>query len=596
MLSLAQTTPELKPVIVTASRNPQQLTDALLHTTVLQQADIERSQASDVLGLLQREAGVQFTQNGGRGTASSLFLRGSASLQTLVLLDGIPLTRQDATGSLGLEHVAIEQIERVEIVRGNVSAIYGSGAIGGVIQIFSKRAAGAPSALIKVEAGSRGSSKIATSVQGAFGANGSTRIVAGMASERTEGFSALNVVQVPNANPDKDGYKNRNEHFSISHEFQKGHALGLRLQRTEGRYDFDSSFGAPTDIQQGRNRHSTVSISSDNRFTQNWLSRMSLTQRTDKGVDSDNGAFGFISLATTKVQQFNWSNTIALGQDTSLTLGLEQQRQSIDADDGFAPYSNKRHVKAVFTGIQTQFGAHQLQLNLRNDRVQGLRAETTGYIGYGFSLTPEWKMVASRSTAFNAPTLGYLYYPFGGNANLLPEKAKSAEIGVQWSQKNQVLRATVFDTRSRNLFEYDLVNNSFANVANTRNRGLEVSYNAKLGHWDLRASLTSQHPKDVSTGQSLNRRAKTLAALSVDHTMGAWDWGGDLRMSGSRRDGAKQLSAYELLDLRMRYRFDPQWSAFARIENVFNRSYQTVSGYNQAPRGVFVGMQWQPQL
>ncbi|NJS37081.1 MAG: TonB-dependent receptor [Brachymonas sp.] len=394
---MAQTTPELKPVIVTASRNPQQLTDALLHTTVLQQADIERSQASDVLGLLQREAGVQFTQNGGRGTASSLFLRGSASLQTLVLLDGIPLTRQDATGSLGLEHVAIEQIERVEIVRGNVSAIYGSGAIGGVIQIFSKRAAGAPSALIKVEAGSRGSSKIATSVQGAFGANGSTRIVAGMASERTEGFSALNVVQVPNANPDKDGYKNRNEHFSISHEFQKGHALGLRLQRTEGRYDFDSSFAAPADIQQGRNRHSTVSISSDNRFTQNWLSRMSLTQRTDKGVDSDNGASGFISLATTKVQQFNWSNTIALGQDTSLTLGLEQQRQSIDADDGFASYSNKRHVKAVFTGIQTQFGAHQLQLNLRNDRVQGLRAETTGYIGYGFSLTPEWKMVASRS-------------------------------------------------------------------------------------------------------------------------------------------------------------------------------------------------------
>ncbi|NJS37082.1 MAG: TonB-dependent receptor [Brachymonas sp.] len=209
---------------------------------------------------------------------------------------------------------------------------------------------------------------------------------------------------------------------------------------------------------------------------------------------------------------------------------------------------------------------------------------------------PNGRWWPADPTAFNAPTLGYLYYPFGGNANLLPEKAKSAEIGVQWSQKNQVLRATVFDTRSRNLFEYDLVNNSFANVANTRNRGLEVSYNAKLGHWDLRASLTSQHPKDVGTGQSLNRRAKTLAALSVDHTMGAWDWGGDLRMSGSRRDGAKQLPAYELLDLRMRYRFDPQWSAFARIENVFNRSYQTVSGYNQAPRGVFVGMQWQPQL
>ena len=598
--SASQTTPELKPIVVTASRNPQQLTDTLLHTTVLQRADIERSQSRDVLSLLQREAGVQLTQNGGRGTASSLYLRGSASLQTLVLLDGIPLTRQDATGSLGLEHLAIDQIERIEIVRGNVSAIYGSGAIGGVVQIFSKRGQGAPSALIKAEIGSRGSSKVAASVQGAFGAESATRITAGITVDRTSGFSAINTDQLAAANPDNDSYKNRSENVAISQDLAKGHSLALSLQRTDGKYDFDGSFGAPQDIQKGRNKQQSISVVSSNRFTPDWLSKFSITQRRDRGLDTDNGAFGFTSLATTKVQQIQWSNTLALGSDTSLTLGAEQQRQSIDADDGFAPYAFARRTHAVFAGVQSQIGPHQLQVNLRNDKVQGGAAldsrATTGLIGYGFALSPDWKLTASTSTAFNAAPLGYLYYPFGGNPNLQPEKAKSSELGVQWSQGAQVLRATLFDTRSRNLFEYDLATFSFANVASTRNRGIELSYSGKIATADVRAGLTSQNPKDTISGQTLNRRAKTLGSLSADQTLGAWQVGGDLRFSGARRDGLQRLGGYEVIDLRVRYAIDPQWSTYARIENLLDRRYQTVSSYNQAPRGVLVGLQWQPKF
>jgi vitamin B12 transporter len=597
-MSWAQTSnePQLQPVVVTASRNPQQLTDTLPHTTVLQRADIERSQAADIVSLLQREAGVQFTQNGGRGTASSLYLRGSASLQTLVLLDGVPLTRQDATGSLGLEHVALDQIERIEIVRGNVSAIYGSGAIGGVIQLFSKRAAGAPSANVKVEVGSRGSTKLVVGVQGAFGADAATRLTAGVASDRTDGFSAINPAQKPAANPDRDGYKNQSENFSMAHDLLKGHTLGLSVQRSDGRYDFDSSFGAPQDLQTGRNRQQNIRLHSENRFTPDWLSRMSVSERSDKSTDTDNGAFGYTSLATTKVRQWQWNNTVALSKEALVTLGLEQQRQSIDADDGFAPYQTSRRAHALFAGFQGQWGAHQVQINARSDKVQDIARETTGYLGYGLTLSPQWKLSASTSTAFNVAPLGYLYYPFGGNPNLQPEKAKSSEIGLQWSQQGQVLRATLFDTRSRNLFEYDLTTFSFANVANTRNRGVELSYSGKIARADVRASLTSQNPQDLSTGQTLNRRAKTLAALSVDQPVGAWQFGGDLRMSGSRRDGTERLGSYEVLDVRLRYAIDRQLLVYGRIENLLDRSYQTVSGYNQAPRGLFVGLQWQPKF
>lgn len=595
-LSLAQTAPELKPIVVTASRNPQQLTDTLPHTTVLQRADIERSQAADVISLLQREAGVQFTQNGGRGTSSSLYLRGSASLQTLVLLDGVPLTRQDATGSLALEHLTLEQIERIEIVRGNVSAIYGSGAIGGVVQIFSKRGRDEPTLMLKAEMGMRGSRKTSLGVQGAFGTDGATRLSAGVTTDRTDGISAINKVQQSAANPDKDGYDNRSENFSISHEMVKGHTLGLKLQRSDGKYAFDSSSGAPEDIQTGRNRQQTITAYSDNRFTTNWLSRFSITERTDRGFDTSDGTGAYISLAKTTVHQVQWNNTIAIGQDTSLTLGFEQQNQSINANDGFAPYQRTREVKSVFGGVQTQFGAHQFQLNLRNDKAQDLPDENTAYLGYGYKLSQEWKLTASRSTAFNIAPLGYLYYPFGGNANLKPEKAKSSEIGLQWSRATDVLRATLFSTRSKNLFEYDTNTNLFANVANTRNSGLEVSYSGKIASTDVRASLTSQNPQNNETGKRLNRRAKTLGSFSADHSFGKWQLGADLRFSGSRRDDTNLLDSYEVMDLRVRYTFDQQLSAYARIENLFDRKYQTVYSYNQAPRGMFVGMQWQPKF
>jgi vitamin B12 transporter len=591
----ASATPELKPVVVTASRNPQQLTDTLPHTTVLFRADIERSQASDVLTLLQREAGVQLTQNGGRGTSSSLYMRGSASLQTLVLLDGVPMTRQDATGSLGLEHIALDQIERIEIVRGNVSAIYGSGAIGGVVQMFSKRAAGAPSANIKLETGSRGSSKIVVGGQAALGTQGTTRLSAGFASDRTDGISALNQAQQPAANPDRDDYKNRSENFSLLHDLQKGHTLGLTLQRSNGRYDFDSPFNTPTDLQWGHRKIQNVRVSSDNRFTHDWRSQLSYSDFSEDGSDVFGGPFGFTSIATTKVRQLQWSNSVTLGNASLLTLGLEQQQQSIEADDG-APYTQSRNVNAVFAGYQWQNGLHQFQFNLRNDKAGHLAPETTGYLGYGYTVSPQWKLTASTSTAFNIPPLGYLFYPFGGNANLQPEKAKSSEIGLQWSQANQVFKATWFDTQNKNLFEYDFLTSAFANVARTRNRGLEMSYSGKMGGIDVRASLTSQNPRDVNTGSVLNRRAKALVSLSLDQSLGAWQWGADLRMTGARMDGAVRLSGYEVVDLRARYAISQQLSVYGRVENLLDRRYQTVSQYNSTPRGIFVGMQWQPKF
>ena len=594
--AIAQTTPkpsQLKETVVTANRSEQLLTEALPHTTVISRDAIERSQAVDLPSLLAGEAGFQFTQNGGRGTAANLFLRGSASLQVLVLIDGVPLTKQDTTGTVSLEHLMLDQVERVEIVRGNVSAIYGSGAIGGVIQVFTRQGQGKPAGFAQLEAGSYGSVRAAAGVSGQVG---DTRFSLGVGRHKTRGFSAMNVTQFPNENPDADGYRNTNYNLGVAHELAGGHTLGLRAQGSDGKFEFDGGgFGTPTDLFKGHNTLGTWSIYSHNQLTRDWRSELSYSQGRERSVfDATLTAFPFSSEAVTRSRTLNWTHSVAFGA-WLLTAGAERQRQVIDATDSFATQLNReRGVTALFAGLSGTVGAHSMQFNARRDDADGLAAKSTGYAGYGFALTPAWKLIASVSTAFNLPPLGYLFDPFFGNPALQPETARSAELGLQWAQDGQVVRATAFRTRISNLLQFDFATSSFNNVTDASNKGLEVSYSGKLAGADLRGSLTVQDPLDRSTGQRLIRRARTMASFGASVPWGPWSLGGDLRTTGARPDtpANPSLPAYTVANLVARYRVTPELALTARLDNVFDRQYQTAYGFNQSGRAAYVGILW----
>ncbi len=595
---LAQSLPAgtLNEVVVTASRSQQLLTNALPHTTVIARDVIERSQALDLPALLSSEAGFQFTQNGGRGTASSLFLRGSASLGVLVLIDGIPLTRQDSTGAISLEHIMLDQVERVEVVRGNVSAIYGSGAIGGVIQVFTRQGSGKPAGFAQLEAGSHGSKRASAGISGQVG---DTRFALGAGQHRTDGFSSMNTAQYPNENPDADGYRNTNYSLALSHEWRKGHTLGLRAQGNEGEFDFDGGgFGSATDVFKGRNSTDTWSAYSHNQFTETWRSELTASQGREKSIyDARLTAFPYNSQAVTETRTVNWSHAITLGPWLA-SMGAENQQQSIATEDSYdSRLSHERRVTSLFAGLSATLGAHALQANLRRDSADGLDAQTTGYLGYGFNLTPAWKLLASTSTAFNLPPLGYLYDPFSGNPLLKPETARSNELGLQWAQTGLVLRATLFSTRVSDMLLYDLASYRFNNVSDASNRGLEVSYSGKLAGADLRASLTQQDPVNQSTGEQLIRRAKTMASVGASRPWGAWTVGGDLRYTGERPDlpSRPALGAYTVANLTARYAISPALTLTARIDNLFDRDYQTAYGYNQPGRAAYLGIVWKQQ-
>lgn len=595
---------DLAETVVTATRNPLAIGAALHHTTVISREDIERSQASDLVTLLQREAGLQRTQNGGVGTVSGVFMRGAPSLQTLVLVDGVPLNKQDASGAVSLEHLMLDNIERVEIVRGNVSAIYGSGAIGGVIQVFTRTGTAQPSARVGLEVGPRATRKLSLQASARVGA---TAISVGSSRYLSDGFSALNPAQQPNANPDADGYRNTSANLSLVHTLAAQHQVGVRLSQSTGDTAYDNAFGAPTDVQQSRTRLSQASVFTDNTWG-DWRSRVTLSEQSDRSQASDNGVFGSTDRFRTAATVLNWVNTVAVGEHWLATAGAEQQRQRIATATTSAfgkPYNVGRHASAVFAGLEGPVGPGHAQLNTRHDKVGGL-SETTGYLGYALPVGRDWKLIASTSTAFNAPPLGYLYAPGYGNPQLQPERARSHELGAQWQQAQQLLRATYFNTRVTDQLDYDRTTSRFANLGRTRNKGVEVSYRGVLAGVAWRGSLTRQDPVNDITGQALARRAKTLWSAGVSHAVGKVLVDADLRHGGSRSDSYSDpatfrtvnttLEAYTVLDVAASYPLRPDLELRARLDNVTDARYQTVYGYNQQPRSLYVGLSWRPQF
>ena len=601
--AMAQVAIELSETVVTTTRNPQLQSAALAHTTVISRADIEQSQATDLVTLLEREAGLQRIQNGGVGTVSSIFMRGAPSLQTLILIDGVPQNKQDASGAVSLEHVMLDNVERVEIVRGNVSAIYGSGAIGGVIQIFTRVGGKQSSANLSLEVGPRASRKASANVS----ANaGDTSFSGGVSRTSTDGFGAVNTAQLPSANPDMDGYQNTSANLAITHQLATGHQFGVKFSQSTGDTQYDNYFGAPNDLQSSTTQLSQTTLFSDNRFGA-WHSRVNLSQQSDKSTIRDNGTYGSIDGFTTQATLLSWVNTLPLSEAWRVTAGVEQQQQHVDTNSSSpysTPYDKNRTSTALFGGVEGDLLGGALQFNLRNDKV-GELTQSTGYLGYGYPLTNAFKVIASASTAFNAPPLGYLFAPGYGNPNLKPELAESSELGLQYAAGSHLLRATYFDTRVKDQLTYDTTIFAFGNVARTRNNGVELSYRGSVGKAKFNASLTSQDPVNEQTGATLQRRARTMGSFGWAQTLDAFTVGANLRFSGERDDAYSdpatfstvktKLSAYSVLGLTTSYRWSSELLLSARLDNASDEKYQTVYGYNQQPRSLYAGLTWTPK-
>jgi vitamin B12 transporter len=584
---------------VSASRTEQRLRDAIPNTTVLTQKDIRDAQAVDLPSLLRREAGFEMAQNGGIGTTySPLSLRGGNSARTLVLVDGVRV-EDAAFGQTALQHVMLDQIDRIEIVRGNVSSLYGSNAVGGVIQVFTKRGTGAPAPSAEFMAGSHGTAKVQVGYGGQLD---DTRFNLTASRFDTQGTSAIDPAVAPNANPDRDGYRNDSFGLNASHRLSGRHEFGFSIYRAQARLDYDDArFGGPTDVQKSAQDLAMVQAFWEARLIEQWKARFTAADSTDHRTDTLNGDFN--NLSNTHTRQYLWDNEFRVTPGQQLTAGYEERSSTLDSYSAFGGNPlRRRRVDSWRLGYLGKLDRHSLQGNIRNDHYTDFGSADTYLLGYGYDLTDAWRVTASHSTAFRAPTFLDLDPAFG-NPHLKPERARTNEAGVQWGNDRDRIRLVWFRTEFQDAIVLD---NFFVpqNASLAKVKGIETTYTGTLFGFDVRGSFTVQEPVEQdrtdATPQRALRRSRTLGSFAAYRSSGNWRNGAELRGAGNHRDadintGATVTEAgYTVLNLLTRYQIDKNLYFGARLENALNEKYRLVNGYNTAGRGLFVTVGWQP--
>ncbi len=598
VIPLAQAaTDSLDEVVVTATRSEQRINQTLQSTSVISQSDIAASGATDVPSLLRNLAGVEVAQTGGIGSQSSLYLRGSNSTHILVLVDGVRISSA-TTGATAIDQFMLDQVDRIEVVRGNVSSLYGSEAIGGVVQIFTKRGKGAPAAIVSTGFGThatrRASAAFGGEVEGAS-------FHVGVSKLATDGVSAINATLAPSANPDVDGYDNTSVSARGGYVFNSAHRLDVSVLHSLGKVQTDNAFGLPTDRDESDTTLSKWSLASSNRLLDNWESRVTLAQGTDDLVSRSNGLK--TSAYKTVSQQLAWQNTLNIGDQGVLLLAAERLQQNVSATTAFS--ADTRSTNSLLAGYTADYGVHQVQVNVRQDKYSDFGSANTGLLGYGLRVGDTLRLTANVSTAFKAPTFNDMYWPlevspwgsYSGNANLKPEHARNLELGAHYKQGGIYLDTTLFQNRIRDLIVYTSDPITFAGTMDNLDEaiieGVELVYGVKHDAIEVENAITLQSPRNVKTGAILSRRAQTMNTLTVARRFEGGRAGFEWRSSGERKDGSNVLAAYDVINLTAQWKLTPNLGLNARADNVFGQDYSLVHQYNTLGRTLFVGLNYQ---
>lgn len=576
-------------VVVTATREAQRLGRTVQSTSVITEREIRASQAVDVPTLLRREAGIEFTQNGGVGRVGGLLVRGANPNQALILIDGARINGA-TTGGTQIDQLMLDEVERIEIVRGPGSALYGSDAIGGVVQIFTRRGRGAPAPNATVGFGNEGTQRYSAGYGGdvgpwQFSLNGSYF--------RTDGFSALRPETSPTVNPDDDGYKNFSGSGMATYHFDERNRAGLSVFTSEGRSEFDDAFAASAaDRQTGKSRVSSGTVFLHNQFTDRWTSRLSAAEGVDRFRDelNDRKAGEF----KTNNRLLTWQNAIAPAAGHTLTLGAETLEQRVDSTVAYT--RDSRRVNSAFGGYTANIGLHTLQANLRYDDYSDFDGKTTYLAGYGFEFLPGLRGTVSYSRGFRAPSFNELYFPGFGNPNLKPETADAIEAGLTYATGAHRFRLAAYRT------DYEDLIGGFPiqNVNNARVTGVELAYTGNVAGTDLKASVTFQDPEDRDTGEQLIRRAKAFGALGASRAYGPFSIGAEMLASGPRYDNdaftfqRTRVDGYAVFNLFARYNVTRDLFIGLRVDNLFDEDYTLAAGYNTQGRLALLSLNYVP--
>ena len=609
----ADTTLKTSDVFVTATRTSIPKKNVIADITLISEEEIKLAGSSSLPELLQRQPGIEISNNGGQGKVSTLFLRGASSTHSVILLDGIRIDSATA-GLTAIENIPLSQIEKIEIVRGPASSLYGQDAIGGVIQIFTKKGLNGFKPYI-----SFGYGKYNTSIAqgGIRGGDDTTSYAINLSSQNSRGFSAFE----PNTNPaataniynlDKDGYRNKSISASLSYKINEKLDINFQYFLSQGKNKYDNFYANYDPNIDWKNTQDQESLSGtvNSQLTNYWKSSF----RVGLGIDDYVEKQRSISYVTREVDnvyktiqnQITWQNDILLPLG-SLVLLYDKLDQKINVTD--TSYSKKdRQNDAYMIGYNLNQANHNFQANVRKDFNSVYRDATTGNIGYSYAINSNWSIASSFGTAFRSPTFNYLYAGSYANPDLQPEKSKNIEAQLKYQSDAEFFSFVTFKNKITDFIISDSTTNFRPYNINTAEiYGATVSSSHFMNHFQVKSSFTVQSPMNESADKYLPRRSNFFGTVGLNYFIQNWNLGFEATGSGNRYNDAANLfniPGYIKTNLFADYQITKNLTMNARVDNVLGKNYTyayegnpTTDGFRyQTPsQSFFISLRYEPQ-
>lgn len=623
-VALAQPVTVLEEVVVTATRVPTVMPELLGEVSVLTRKDIERSGAQTLTQLLARLPGVQVSPDAARGANASVFIRGANHAHTLILVDGQRISSA-TVGATAVQHLPLDQIERIEILRGPASSLYGSDAMGGVIQIFTGGARGPVGGSASATVGSFGTAASSLAYAGRIDRT-RFRIQAGR--EYSSGF---NDIKAPKGgyydpyNSDRDGYQQSHLGLSLTSPLSdrlelSGNFIQSRAIKRSDNANCDPSDWVGTSCTtafDNRDRHqlSGLNLRASYQVSTDWQTTLRAGQSQDdlRSWLFDPGSVGaYEESYLTKQDQYSWQNDLRVGPGL-LMLALERRAVSIRSPQVLEIRAQTTDSLAL--GYQAAMGPHLVNLSVRQDRISRLGSQQAHSLAYGYRIGAAWTVRAATGTGFRAPSFNDLYWPvdranfFQGNPSLRPETSRNRELGLSYEKEGRKASLSIYRNRIRDLiaYQFDTAANmgTMVNLASSTLKGASLQASQKWATWTLEAGLDLLSAKDDATGNTLQRRLPRVSRLDLSRRWQRWDGGVSVHGFSHRfNDTANQqrLPGYALLGLRGSYAIDPSLSVTLTVHNALDKDYSVLrvssapySDYATGGRAVYLGLRYQPK-
>lgn len=587
-------------VLITAARYQQTASDVLSDHVVIDAKEIAASGSQSLAELLQKKRGIEITKNGGAASTSSVFIRGTANTQSVVMVDGVRIG-SSTLGGATWAGIPLSQIERIEIVYGPLSSLYGADAMGGVVQVFTKQGSTFLEPNLALGAGSHGVRQYELGLSGSTGGERALRYAVNLAHDEDKGFSSTKASHPFSYNEDADGFVRDSASLQLGWTVMKGHDVGASFLRSRQNTQFDT--GPGYDDREVLTLESW-SLYSKNQFAANWNSTLRLGHSEDRyRADASYGLSNF----GTKQTEWSWQNDVSIGRDV-LQVMLAQRKEEVASTEKALVRSRTTNSQAL--AYQFKLDQHLATFSVRHDSISGLQSVTTGAIGYGYRFTKALRVSGSYGSSFRAPTFNELYYPGYGLPINRPEKGKNLELGLVYDDGSNNLHISAYRNQITDLIGYaavcpadpklvDLSKYKYGcayNINRAQLSGVSIGGGYKINQeWALRASLDWQNPKDELTGKRLPRRSAKHGSLTVDYSAGPWQVSLENVFSGQRYEDVGNkvaLGGYGLLNVQASYAIAKNWRVQGRWNNVTSRDYELAKDYRSDRANLFVGVRY----